>query len=138
MLSLNLSVSNIKWFITAGCMLLILFTLSVKGIAGQGASRSTASISGANSYYVCSCASDADSDCQAGDDNGTGTLNDPWETYAQARQTFGTLAAGESILFCEGGAWELTDNDTRWVNGNCQADNRCLVGSYTPTWASGL
>ena len=137
MLSLNLSVSNIKWFITAGCMLLILFTLSVKGIAGQGASRSTASISGANSYYVCSCASDADSDCQAGDDNGTGTLNDPWETYAQARQTFGTLAAGESILFCEGGAWELTDNDTRWVNGNCQADNRCLVGSYTPTWASG-
>jgi len=137
MLPLNLSGSIMKWFVTACCMLLILLALSVKGIAGQGASRSATSISGANSYYVCGCASDADGDCQTGDDNGAGTLNDPWETYAQARQTFGTLAAGESILFCEGGAWELTDNDTRWVNGNCQADNRCRVGSYTPAWASG-
>ncbi|MCA9957363.1 MAG: hypothetical protein KC434_21695, partial [Anaerolineales bacterium] len=76
-----------KWFVTAGCMLLILLALSVKGIAGQGASRSAVSISGTNSYYVCGCASDADGDCQTGDDNGAGTLNDPWETYAQARQT---------------------------------------------------
>lgn len=137
MLSPNLSVPNAKWFITAGCMLLIIFSLSGKVIAGQISPRSVHSIAGNNNYYVCSCASDADGDCQTGDDNGAGTLNDPWETYAKAQQTFSTLSAGESILFCEGGAWELTDNNTRWVNSNCQADNRCLVGSYTPSWASG-
>ncbi len=137
LLSSNLSGSSIKWIITAGCILLIILSLSGRVIAGHVSPGSVQSIAGGNNYYVCGCASDADGDCQAGNDSGAGTLNDPWETYAQARQTFSSLSAGDSILFCEGGAWELTDNDTRWVNYNCEADNRCLVGSYTPTWASG-
>lgn len=92
---------------------------------------------GGNSYYVCDCAAGADGDCQAGNDGAAGTLAAPWQSYTQAQQTFGGLAAGESILFCEGGSWNITDSNTRWVNGNCEAGNRCLIGSYAAAWASG-
>ncbi len=87
--------------------------------------------------YVCDCASGADADCVAGSDAGAGTDNDPWRSYEQARTAFGSLAAGDAIRFCRGGAWAIGGAGTRWVNGFCRADLRCVVGDYTPGWASG-
>jgi hypothetical protein len=92
--------------------------------------------SGVTCYYVCDCASGADSDCVAGNDAATGTVGAPWRNYEKARTTFGTLAPGDAIRFCTGGAWDVSAGD-RWVNLNCTAADRCWVGDYTPPWASG-
>ena len=41
-----------------------------------------------------------------------------------------------AIRFCRGGAWEINGDGERWVNGACEADNRCRVGSFVPDWAA--
>lgn len=101
--------------------------------------KTSAAPAGGNRYYICDCASGADGDCVAGDDNAAGTLADPWQSYDQARQTFNSMSAGDSVNFCAGGGWSLSASggSTRWVNSACEADNRCVVSSYTPDWASG-
>jgi hypothetical protein len=87
-------------------------------------------------WHVCDCAAGADADCVAGDDGATGSIADPWQSYETARTTFGSLAPGDAIRFCRGGAWQVSAG-TRWVNGICRAEQRCVVGDYTPGWASG-
>ena len=87
-------------------------------------------------YYVCDCASGADSNCVAGNDTATGTASHPWQSYEKARTTFGAIAAGDAIRFCTGGAWDVSAGD-RWGNLNCMAADRCWGGDYTPPWASG-
>ncbi len=87
-------------------------------------------------YYVCDCASGADSDCVVGDDTATGTAGEPWQSYDKVRTKFGTIASGDAIRFCSGGAWDVSAGD-RWVNLNCTAADRCWVGDYVPPWASG-
>jgi len=87
-------------------------------------------------WYLCDCESGADIDCVAGSDSGAGTAGDPWRSYEKARTTFGFLAAGDAIRFCRGGAW-MIGAGTRWVNGSCRADSRCVVGDYPPWWGSG-
>ena len=90
-------------------------------------------------YYVCECATDADGNCVTGNDSNNGTSpNTPWQTFDKARLEFGSINAGDAILFCQGGAFNAsTTTNARWVNYNCQANNRCTVGDYTPPWASG-
>ena len=90
----------------------------------------------ATDWFVCDCGSGADPDCIAGSDAGAGTVGDPWQSYEQARTTFGSLAAGDGIRFCRGGAWAISAG-TRWVNGSCRADSRCVVGDYAASWGSG-
>ena len=90
-------------------------------------------------YYACDCGTGADTDCVAGDDGNAGTSPDaPWQTWEYARTQFANLEPGDSIAFCRGGGF---DNDgtagTRWVNGQCLADNPCVVRDYEPPWASG-
>ena len=88
-------------------------------------------------HYVCDCATNADPDCVPGDDANDGdTMGNPWRTYEKARSEFGSLPAGDAIRFCRGGAWDVSGGD-RWVNRECEANNRCWVGDYTATWASG-
>ncbi|HSD85347.1 MAG TPA: hypothetical protein VLG46_15905, partial [Anaerolineae bacterium] len=40
-------------------------------------------------YYVCDCASGADSNCAMGNDSAAGTAGAPWRSYEKARTTFG-------------------------------------------------
>jgi MYXO-CTERM domain-containing protein len=88
-------------------------------------------------YYVCDCAADADADCQAGDDGADGTSEAAaWQTYSKARSEFGSLAPGDAILFCDGGAFSV-EGGSRWVNTSCLADNPCVVSDYAPAWGSG-
>jgi hypothetical protein len=91
----------------------------------------------AATYHVCDCTGDADADCAAGDDAADGTTPaTPWRTYEKARGGFGNLAAGDSILFCDGGAFDIPTGG-RWVNTACRADNPCTVSDYAPPWGSG-
>ncbi len=102
---------------------LVMLALGVSQAAGQ-------------EFYVCSCDTGADVDCQPGSNAAAGTLAEPWLTYEKARTEFGSLAAGGSIRFCRGGAWDINAG-TRWVNQSCEAANPCTVGDYSPGWGSG-
>ncbi len=86
--------------------------------------------------YVCDCATGADTDCVVGNDGAAGTPAAPWQSYEKARTHFASLAPGDAIRFCRGGAWSINAN-TRWVNPSCEANDPCIVGDYVPPWASG-
>ena len=94
----------------------------------------------ATTYYVCNCQTGADSDCIAGNDANTGTdPAAPWQTYDQARNFYNSsIAAGDKILFCQGGAHDISsDYDNWWLTSSCTADQPCTISDYTPPWASG-
>ena len=98
----------------------------------------TVDSSKATDFFVCDCGTGADVDCVAGDDNNAGTVaNNPWRSHEKARNTFTTLNGGDAMLFCQGGAWDISSGNSRWVNNNCSANNRCEISSYLPNWASG-
>jgi hypothetical protein len=85
-------------------------------------------------YYACDCGAGADASCQAGSDSNPGTSPDkPWQTYKKAQGQFASLAAGDTIAFCKGGAF--TGTKSAWVNASCRASNVCTVRDYTPSWA---
>lgn len=87
-------------------------------------------------YFVCDCASGSATGCAPGADGAAGTAGDPWQSYDKARQTFGSMSAGDAVLFCRGGAWDVS-GASRWSNGACRADTRCRVGAYDPPWGGG-
>lgn len=88
-------------------------------------------------YYVCDCNTSADSDCVAGDDSNAGTIPAaPWQSYERARTQFSSLASGDAILFCSGGAFDLGSSG-QWVAPNCAVSEPCLIANYAPPWASG-
>ena len=86
--------------------------------------------------FLCDCATGSVAACITGSDGNPGTSDLPWQSFEQARQTFSTLAAGDRLLFCRGGAWDISGTGTRWVNSNCQSGNRCSVEAYTPSWGT--
>jgi hypothetical protein len=89
-------------------------------------------------HYVCDCASEADNECTPGNDNNTGTdADNPKQSYEQARATFSNISAGDAVLFCHGGAWDISSGQESWVNSTCLANNRCHIGAYLPPWATG-
>ena len=90
----------------------------------------------ASDSYICDCASGSNGACVSGDDLNSGTSDLPWKSYEKARQTFGSMAAGDSLRFCRGGAWDISGAGTRWVNTSCEASNPCVVEAYVPTWGN--
>lgn len=102
---------------------LILFSLSL--------------ISYAEGFYICDCQPGSDIDCVVGNDSsGDGSIINPWQSFEKARQTFSSMAAGDSVRFCDGGQWNVSTSPM-WVNTACRADNRCLISDYTANWSSG-
>ncbi|MBN1774704.1 MAG: right-handed parallel beta-helix repeat-containing protein [Deltaproteobacteria bacterium] len=88
-------------------------------------------------YHVCDCDAEAAAGCVPGDDAADGTSPaTAWRTYEQARSRFGSLAAGDAILFCRGGAF-VVGSGSRWVNTSCTAALPCRVADYAPAWGSG-
>ncbi len=93
---------------------------------------------GATTYHVCDCGTGSDSQCVAGQDSNAGTSpNNPWQSHEHARTQFSALAAGDAILFCQGGAWDINSGNSRWLNSNCQQNTRCEIGGYVPSWGNG-
>lgn len=91
-------------------------------------------------YFVCECGAGSAAGCQAGDDDATGrSPYTPFESYQRARARFSSLAAGDTIRFCEGGAFPITGANTerRWVNDRCRAESPCVVTSYPAPWGAG-
>lgn len=93
----------------------------------------------ASNYYVCDCQTNADGDCVAGNDGNSGTdPNSPWQTYEHARLHFNSsIHAGDEILFCQGGAFDLGNSSGMWLTSNCTAVSPCVLADYAPPWASG-
>ena len=89
---------------TLACLSLFLF-LAVIYQHSQAAPTAT-------TYYVCDCQPGADGDCAAGNDANAGTdPAAPWQTYEKARTFYNSsIAAGDEILFCQGGAHDISSN----------------------------
>lgn len=80
----------------------------------------SASAVSAQNYYI----------CDNGDNNNNGrTETTPFQSYEKAMDTFNKMAAGDSILFCRGGKFEITEKKWIW-NNRCETDKPCTVSSY--------
>ena len=112
------------------------------GAAGGGSGGAVAAACGVPApagtiYYACDCGTGADANCVAGSDSNAGTsAASPFQSYEKARQQFAGLSGGDQILFCKGGAFSVT-TDNSWVNFNTTLSNRAYVSAYIPPWASG-
>lgn len=108
---------------------------------------------GASVFYVCDCATTGsagaqptgstltggqqpDTGCTVGNDALAGTSPaTAWRTFGKIQSTFGSLAAGDRIMLCNGGVWDESGaSSTRFVNRNASAGNRVVVASYQATW----
>jgi hypothetical protein len=80
----------------------------------------SASTASAQNYYV----------CDNGDDNNSGrSETSPFRSYEKAMDTFGIMSAGDNILFCRGGKFEITER--KWIaNYSCSAEKPCAIQSY--------
>lgn len=89
----------------------------------------------ATDYHVCDCEFGSVPNCEAGNDANAGSPDLPWQSFEKARSEFANLIAGDSIKFCDGGVWQITENQqNRWVNPNCEANNKCVISNYSPDW----
>ena len=72
----------------------------------------SASAASAQNYYV----------CDNGDDNNNGrSETSPFRSYEKAMDTFDKMSAGDNILFCRGGKFEITER--KWIaNSRCNAE----------------
>jgi len=79
------------------------------------------SASYAQNYYVCNNGTDRNSGLSP---------YEPWATFDYAMSKFGTLNAGDAILFCRGGTF--TSSYPRLSNSRCAADAPCTIADYIP------
>jgi len=81
----------------------------------------------AKNFYVCNDGSDS---------NRGSSPFEPWATFDFAMSRFGTLNAGDAILFCRNGTF--TSSYPRLYNSRCAADVPCTIADYiSPNVPSG-
>lgn len=104
--------------------------------------------------YVCDCAAGAQTGCVAGSDTADATLcgglgrgrcpASPLRSWAQAVSAFNTMAAGDTVALCQGGAWAAT-GASDFHNAACDATagddltvaantTTCDFRDYAPSW----
>lgn len=94
-----------------------------------------------NILYYCDCqnqglAGGASAACVAGSNSNAGTSKSlPKQTWATALSRFNSMAAGNAVALCDGGAWSVT-GFVATKNTNCSASNRCVMRDYTPPWGT--
>lgn len=96
-------------------------------------------------HYVCDCSTNGNSHqqpaagCTAGNDANAGTSpSAPWKSYNKIQSTWGSQAAGDQVLVCNGGVLDLTGaSSDRFVNRNGTPANHVVLGTYAPPWGSG-
>jgi hypothetical protein len=87
-------------------------------------------------HYVCDCQAGADPRCVAGNDDRDGdSPTSPLRSFTKAAQVFASLAAGDTVAFCRGGRWNLTEG-AGWANPTCRKDNTCDIRDYVPPWGA--
>lgn len=80
----------------------------------------SASAFSAENYYV----------CDNGDDSNNGRSEEtPFRTYEKAMDAFKKMSGGDSINFCRGGTFEITERTWLW-NYKCSKDKPCSIKSY--------
>lgn len=87
-------------------------------------------------WHACDCAAGADADCVAGDDANPGSPASPWRSAAAVRARFLSMAAGDQVRLCRGGAFE-SHGLGNWYNTRCRADQPCVLGDYLAPFSSG-
>ncbi|MDF1688925.1 MAG: right-handed parallel beta-helix repeat-containing protein [Cycloclasticus sp.] len=90
----------------------LLFTLSLLILASTSLH--------AKDYYVCPTGDDAN--------NGLSEAT-PFASYEKGINTFATVAAGDSVLFCRGGTFPITKGKNI-KNTNCSVEVPCTLGDY--------
>jgi hypothetical protein len=98
-------------------------------------------------YYVCDCGAGSQAGCVAGNDANNGTsASTPWRSWSKAYTQFNTMAAGSTVAFCRGGAWNgLSSVLSEMRNQNCRADSAsrapasgdvqtCDMRDYPTSW----
>ena len=100
-------------------------------------------------YYFCDCESGAASGCVAGNDSNAGTSpSAPKQHFSTAAALFNTMAAGDTIALCQGGAFtgSYTGSSTNSAhNANCQSSTvpaygsttSCDIRNYAAPWNAG-
>lgn len=87
-------------------------------------------------HFVCDCQEGAALGCVPGRDSHTGATPDsPLQSYAKAADVFASLQPGDTIAFCRGGRWNVTDG-AGWANPRCRREETCDVRDYAPPWGS--
>lgn len=87
----------------------------------------------ATTYYVCDAA--RGTDAIGLDSRSAATASNkatPWLTYSKGLSQFGSLAAGDSIAFCDGGTFGSATAGNL-VNANSTATNPVKITDYEPT-----
>lgn len=89
-------------------------------------------------YYICDCGTGASASCagNAGNDANNGTSKaTPWQHYAKVTQ-FNSIAAGDTIAFCKGGAFNEASSP-QLANTSTTAASPGIIREYAPTWGLG-
>jgi len=81
--------------------------------------RNTPSAAGGVNYYV----------CDKGDDTNDGrSESTPFQSFSKGMSTFNSMNAGDSVLFCRGGVFQVVDS--RLFNQRCSAASVCTIADY--------
>ncbi|HUJ25416.1 MAG TPA: hypothetical protein VLW85_05325 [Myxococcales bacterium] len=101
--------------------------------------RSTGTI-----HYFCDCQAGAQAGCVAGSDSNDGlSAGSPKQTLSAATTAFNALNAGDTVAFCQGGAWSSSSGMTFGTNARCSGtgslralanSTTCDLASYAPSW----
>lgn len=94
-------------------------------------------------YYVCDCGSKAAVGCIPGNDSNSGTNPETaWQTLRhslvwQNSSSFNNMEPGDALVLCQGGHFTSSSEGSIPLieNGNCRANNRCIIRNYPTAWA---
>ena len=78
----------------------------------------------AQNYYVCD---------NGNDSNDGRSQSSPLKSFVKAIDTFNSMSAGDSVLFCRGGTFTSSNQYKSVYNTNCQASSVCTLGDYGDT-----
>ncbi len=76
--------------------------------------------------------------CANGNDTNSGTSpSTPWRTWSRAVTQIQSMAAGQTVAFCQGGAWSAASQVTFRSRSCNSASNTCDIRDYPAPWNTG-
>jgi len=69
--------------------------------------------------------------CDDGDDANDGLSEEtPWKTFNRGISQFNEMGAGDAVLFCRGGIFNVATTGPRIFNRNCSVEEPCIISDY--------